>query len=341
MFPNRWRKFLRSHLIPQQFPRDMFLNRAKVYSEEQYLKELCKNYLNGNCFISLYTDYQISQGIIDCIFLEIDAYTVEQAIRDCTQLVKALDGMNAQYRIYFSGRRGFHIYLEFTPVQLKHPRMSIKRFVESLPDCIDPHVIGNIEQLVRVPYTAHKKTGLFSFEVDPEKLSSMTSEEIFRNAVNPDNYDPLSEKLCIDYELAHKLKDIDEQLASSPKIELLIEHISKGEKEDPFPPCVISSLSALQETGQLDHSGRLLVASFMIKKGYSDKEICSLFAQYAKDYVESKTMYQLGKIRGGQMNCFSCRSLRRRGLCAYSVKDAPRCSWHPSINQFFSPSLVL
>lgn len=334
MFAHQWKSFLRYHLVPEQFPRDMYLTRAKVHSESQYINELQSNYLTGNCFLSLYTDAQIEHGIVDCIFLEIDAHAIDEAIKNCAYVQKLLDQMNCSYRLFFSGRRGFHIYLEFAPVQLKNPRMSIRKFVERLPTFLDPHVVGNLQQLVRIVCTVHKQTKLFTFEIPRElDVGLFTEEEIFNWAVKPPEVGMDNAK-HIDEETAHTLKEIDEHLHIAPSIEAIYEHMSKKIlDEDPFPPCVITALSKLAEKKKASHPERLLVAAFLIKRGYADDEVCNLFAQYAQDYVNRQTMYQIGKIRSGQMNCYCCKSLMRRGLCPYEKKEANRCPWHPSINR--------
>jgi hypothetical protein len=306
-----------------------------VHSEAQYLSELRRNYLNGGCFLSLYTDAQIERGIVDCIFLEIDAHTVDEAVDKCVQIREKLDEINAKYRIFFSGRRSFHFYVEFAPVQLKNPRMSIRKFVEKFPSFLDPHVVGNLRQMVRIPYTVHKKTALFSFEVGAEEVSTLTNAQIFKWATNPKKMRTVDRDVSIDSTVSEQLKKTDEQLSAAPKIEVIYEHMSKKSlEEDPFPPCVVQALSKLQEEGESTHAERLLISSFLIKKGYTDREVLSIFAQCANDFDERQTSYQLSKIRSGQMACYACRSLLRRGLCTYAQRDAPRCSWHPNINRY-------
>ncbi len=64
----------------------------------------------------------------------------------------------------------------------------------------------------------------------------------------------------------------------------------------------------MRETGELCHYGRLAIASWMIKCGFSDEEIHSVF-RYAHDYKPGTTQYHINDVRkyleggGKPMSC--------------------------------------
>ncbi len=84
------------------------------------------------------------------------------------------------------------------------------------------------------------------------------------------------------------------------------------------PPCIKHAVNVLKSGENLPHSGRFMLATFLLARGRPVEEIAPLFKN-APDYSERVTMYQLnhlsGKTGGVKYNCPSCDKLRTQNLC--------------------------
>ena len=86
-----------------------------------------------------------------------------------------------------------------------------------------------------------------------------------------------------------------------------------------FPPCIKHAIKELDAGKNLPHSGRFMLASFMVRIGKSTEELVPLFKN-APDYNERVTRYQLEQIAGGGSrstgyNCPSCSKIKSNDLC--------------------------
>lgn len=58
-----------------------------------------------------------------------------------------------------------------------------------------------------------------------------------------------------------------------------------------YPPCVKHAIDMLEKGENLPHSGRFMLATFLLSKGQSIQQIAPLFKN-APDYNERVTLYQ-------------------------------------------------
>ena len=84
------------------------------------------------------------------------------------------------------------------------------------------------------------------------------------------------------------------------------------------PPCIKHAINVLKSGENLPHSGRFMLATFLLARGRPVEEIAPLFKN-APDYSERVTMYQLNHLSGRtgsvKYNCPSCDKLRTQNLC--------------------------
>ncbi|ABK78535.1 eukaryotic-type DNA primase, large subunit [Cenarchaeum symbiosum A] len=85
------------------------------------------------------------------------------------------------------------------------------------------------------------------------------------------------------------------------------------------PPCIQHGMDVLARGENLSHSGRFMLATFLLNRGQSIEQIAPLFKN-APDYNPKVTMYQLNHLAGSsrdgeQYTCPSCDKLRSQGLC--------------------------
>ena len=86
-----------------------------------------------------------------------------------------------------------------------------------------------------------------------------------------------------------------------------------------YPPCVKHAIDILEKGENLPHSGRFMLATFLLSKGQSVQQIAPLFKN-APDYNERVTLYQLNHLAGTsgsgtQYSCPSCEKLKTQSLC--------------------------
>ena len=83
------------------------------------------------------------------------------------------------------------------------------------------------------------------------------------------------------------------------------------------PPCIKHAIEVLHRGENLPHSGRFMLATYLLKKGQSVEQIAPLFRN-APDYDERVTMYQLNNLAGkgeSGYECPSCEKIKTNGLC--------------------------
>jgi DNA primase large subunit len=86
-----------------------------------------------------------------------------------------------------------------------------------------------------------------------------------------------------------------------------------------YPPCVKHGIEVLERGENLPHSGRFLLATYLLARGQTIDQIVPLFKN-APDYNERITRYQLEHIsgasgKGTKYQCPSCDKLRSENLC--------------------------
>ena len=86
-----------------------------------------------------------------------------------------------------------------------------------------------------------------------------------------------------------------------------------------YPPCIKHALEILEKGENLPHSGRFMLATFLLSKGQTVQQIAPIFKN-APDYNERVTRYQLNHLAGTsgsgtQYSCPSCEKLKTQSLC--------------------------
>jgi DNA primase large subunit len=86
-----------------------------------------------------------------------------------------------------------------------------------------------------------------------------------------------------------------------------------------YPPCIKHAIEVMSKGENLPHSGRVMLATYMLAVGKSVDEIILLF-QNAPDFNEKITRYQvehLAGIKGGhtKYSVPSCEKIRNNNLC--------------------------
>jgi len=321
-----WKKFLEWREIPFQFPREMLKERIKIESQKKYLSIISATNGRKDVFVSLYPEVQSKEKIVDVIFFEIDADSLLQAESLASKIEVILEKNEVSYRRFYTGHRGFHYYLPIEPLKLSYPSRTVRTFLEKMGimEYVDHHVVGNIKQLVRVPYTLHPKTRLYSFETYGDiRFSDCYDPPMIEKRV-PTNGGVT--KLLMGIEVLRKER-VGNTLQKS-FIHLLDIYL---------PECILSIIEELRD-GSASHRKRLHLGAFLRKMRVDINEAVDLFRS-AEDFKEGYTRYQLRKIYSHDFSCHSCVNARFYGICPLSFRKQRDCIYYPSINLFLRDDL--
>jgi DNA primase large subunit len=86
-----------------------------------------------------------------------------------------------------------------------------------------------------------------------------------------------------------------------------------------YPPCIKHAIDVLDKGENLPHSGRFLLATYLLGIGQTVQQIAPLFKN-APDYNEKVTLYQLNHLSGStasgtEYKCPSCEKIQSHDLC--------------------------
>ncbi len=86
-----------------------------------------------------------------------------------------------------------------------------------------------------------------------------------------------------------------------------------------YPPCIKHAIEVLDKGENLPHSGRFMLATYLLGVGQTVEQIAPLFKN-APDYNEKITMYQLNHLKGSsgsgtEYKCPSCERVKSKDLC--------------------------
>ena len=89
------------------------------------------------------------------------------------------------------------------------------------------------------------------------------------------------------------------------------------------PPCIKHAIEILEKGENLPHSGRFMLATFLLNRGQNVEQIAPIFKN-APDYNERTTMYQLRNLSGAsggtEYKCPSCEKIKSQDMCFANEK---------------------
>lgn len=123
---------------------------------------------------------------------------------------------DAEPRVYFSGHRSFHIFVDFAPLtfdnSVEAQRQIAQRIVKELDlKRLDLQIFGE-RKLSRIPYTMHEATCNYCTPASP----FWSLEEIRAESRKPVRYEPV--RISFAEQFAAKLREIEGEISSRPKL---------------------------------------------------------------------------------------------------------------------------
>lgn len=175
-FTTQWRHHVGGE---DAFPRDLAFvkdpsplpKRFKVLDWHSFVQQVWLHIGNLDIFVSVFSDDQNNHQKYDKIFIDIDAKNLQDAYDDTQKIaVFAYKTKTISPRIYFSGKKGFHVFLDFPPTNFKHYKEVSREYVETLVDaldlqCVDLACVGDTARVSRLPFTKHTNTGWLCYPI--------------------------------------------------------------------------------------------------------------------------------------------------------------------------------
>jgi len=288
--------------------------RVTVHSEKQYL-DIIRQTWRENCFYAVYSEYQKDCKVYDTIYLEQDYLSLERANRDYDIFLSFLKLRGILPRVYFSGRRSYHYFIDFPPLKIINFKEKVKTWVKTLPISFDVDVIGDTGRMTRVPGSMHETTKLFCVPVN--------------SPVNP--------KSCVDLEgvkipeimpnapFGMMLRDLKADTHSGIQAKEEIETTKEG---GIIPPCIASIMKIAVNTGKCEHHARLHVGTYLLRT--EGKEAAYNFFKSMTDFNHQTTIYNLQWLMEHDWHCYVCSRAKELGMCP--LEGGKVCTYYPSIN---------
>lgn len=289
--------------FPRGFANPVRCNKFKEYYIPNSIEDL-QGYIDRfeevNCFLTVYSFRIYDQitrdkntAIIDCLPFDFDDEACpENALEDVMKFLGWAKKNNFKPRLHYSGNKGFHIFLDINPIQLKYPQSTLKRFAFEMQDSaqfktLDMSVIGDLDRVIRIPNTKHGKTGRYCIPIDIELIPFLTMKDIEYMARQKSDYVP--ERIPADESVTNTLFDIDAE----------IEEELKQREEEERKKAIARTKSVLKnvhvpiqceaypavikgiKSGNRDH-GLVGIIHKAKKDGHSYEEIWDIIKDYGK-----------------------------------------------------------
>jgi hypothetical protein len=264
-----------------------------------------------------------STVILNTIYLDIDdenkqTPSIWGVYRETSKLVRYLRDNNIIPRVYFSGRKGFHVYIDFPPVKLQYPKETIKMFVSRLEkqlklQLIDSQCSGDIARVSRIPNTKHMNSGFYCvpFTID-EFLRFLNEGDILNIAKHP-RFDFKLIKHPSKVVKKH-LKKIDKEIENEA-IKNILNDVSNKKKrkfkqhDKSIRPCIQRLINEAKTANfELDHQLRLAILFETLKKGWTEDQIVTIFSKQT-DFDDNLTRYYINHAKESGYTPFKCKTL--------------------------------
>jgi len=233
------------------------------------------------------------------------------------------------FRIYFSGSKGFHIFIPagvfgITPHKNlnEYFKMIAKDVYEQIPnDTLDLQIYDR-RRLLRMVNSIHQKTGLYKIPLTYEQLCTLTTDEIKALAVQPYK---LAYPPPMFIPKAHQAyKDYQEKFKEKYQAKFDSHRRNQGKTLEFTPHCVQELLDQGPTKGNRNHTVAVLT-SFFVKRGMTEQEIWdNLMLWYARGnqegFKESEIKTTMQSIIKREVN-YGCSTLSQISTCIGS--DCP------------------
>lgn len=292
-----------------------------------------------DCYYSLFPMQMRWMKTLDVLWFDVDynEHVKEKMEVASSKIDLHLEAENIPFRRYITANRGLHYYILIEPIELNNWKYAVKQWMLTLPEI--PKTIkfrtlpdgtiksypasgydkdsSNWEQLVRLPFTIHPKTGLEMVECYG-KIEFMPEIEIRSWEVAKG--------------VSKQLKKFDREAPKRKKFE-----VNTRAVVDYWPHCIFDAIELLSTPDSDKHESRIShdqsrhLTAFLYRVGWSKEKIIAFFEKVRPDYQSYTCSYQVNNIVNSGYFPNNCENTRRIGLCPEEEKRFDKCPFYPSI----------
>lgn len=309
------------------YPREVSDKRQKIFNTHQLIQYIQNNNgLDEHTFTSVYS----LEFIIDKIFIDIDG-NLDYAKSLCRYLLTE----NIQHIPIASGKKGYHIYIPLKPQLYTNTKQKLytvtthileqtysKLILQNLlhQDIIDPHLIGNIRGMCRIPNTLRPPHNLTYCTYLPQNFFHYTEQDIQKHIKQPHFYnynintetlptlDTLIQKYNINIE-TYVTKNGNHN-GNGTKLQTSISTITdiKQYLKNILRPCLYTYIIRQNPT----HNARV-VTTIDLLQFFNQHQISEIYSKLNwLDYDEQTTLHQIEYCSRYQP--YGCKRLRQLGI---------------------------
>lgn len=307
------------------FPREVFIKTPRVFRSKVEDWATFYDYVIGryDVYMSVFSLEQQEQRLFDVLFLDIDSEDLSVAYMKLREVLRKLGDLD--YWVFFSGSKGFHVYVGMEETYLNSYRGAMLRWVHAkgLDKLVDLSVI-EARRVARVPFTRHGKTKMFMVPIKED----MSLKAIIKSALTGHSLvdiEPLGNVIP-----SEEVKKFDVTRVEGEEKAYTVQSVKDiFADEEMYPPCIKRILQLERAGVNLTHEQRVLLASFLLHFKTAD-EVVDYFRDQP-DFDERTTRYQVNYIAQRRLKVMSCKNINALGLCPVKFYE---CPFYPSINYF-------
>jgi hypothetical protein len=315
-----WRKFAFVSDYPREWGQYVFdqdgkhIYRQTMMTEDIYLGLMESKHLTENCYISTYPSGAMLFDLYHEIFIDIDADTMDEAIKSALAVEERLKMLGLNYSTIFSGGKGFHfhIYLTRTPVAIPNFQYGVRKFLD-IGKWVDPTRYGDKAAIMRVVNSINTKTGLFATQVISPNFDMTEAMELHDEYVPADTNDWVVDII--------KSYDVEPWESNGGQM------VAGNDIE--YPLCIIGIMKKAAQAEHLEHHERLHLVFFMDRMlpdiPEKEDQICAMFGGM-NDFNMKKTHDQVRSIMGKGYRPYGCKRVKDWQGCPY--ENQRECGWY-------------
>jgi KaiC/GvpD/RAD55 family RecA-like ATPase len=225
----------------------------------------------------------------DKLWWDFDSKDLKIAHRSCKELVNRLvkKGFKEEaIQVKFSGNKGFHVIVNTDTTMSYLQAAKVCEGIGGDLEGFDDSVYLPT-QLLRMPLTKHKKTGLYSMPLTLDELREYNIDTITKEAKSDDGFDL---DILKDYYVEDSLKGKIE----IPEVEKTLDKIKEMIQEDRTLDFNIKSINFVDKPKFLDNARYALQEGYF-KEGERNKALLCLAATYKNQGLRIEHTYRLLK----------------------------------------------
>lgn len=228
----------------------------------------------------------------------------------------------SEVKVYFSGAKGFHIFIDPAVIGIK-PSAALNVFYKSFAmymknhiehgDLLDTKIYDN-KRLIRFPNTINGKTGLYKIPITIKDLRTIKRSDILLRAKKPQQEYAVSK--IFNSEASSRLKDLLKTLYQK---QTKRKHNCIPENTQKLPPCARFLFQAHAEKGERNNMVALL-SSILAQNGYTGDRALNIIYSWnennpdpLEDHEIEATCRSTERMAASGKG-YGCSSIREKGL---------------------------